>query len=62
MKGCCAVYKASDGIHYLDHDGMTFSGSKLDSNNCLDVVFLNGKLIKETSLEDIRRNLYGDKF
>lgn len=62
MKGCCAVYEASDGIHYLDHDGMTFSGSKLDSNNCLDVVFLNGKLIKETSLEDIRRNLYGDKF
>lgn len=62
MKGCCAVYKDSDGIHYLDHDRMTFSDSKLDSNNCLDVVFLNGKLIKETSLESIRKNLYENKF
>jgi nicotinamide phosphoribosyltransferase len=62
MKGCCAVYKNSESIHYLDHDGMTFSDSKLDNNNCLDVVFLNGKLIKETSLESIRKNLYGNKF
>lgn len=58
-KGCIVV--APDGQSYTD--GYTYEEAHYsDNNNLLELVFMNGKMIKETSLAEIRKNMYGDKF
>ena len=52
QKGCCIV--AEDGLNYTDgHDWATAS----TEDNLLKLIFKDGKMIKEFSLYDIRKNL-----
>ena len=63
MKGCCLIRKSSDTedpFYYLDHDGLTYTESMNESE--LETVFIDGLLIKETSLNEIRDRLYQGKF
>lgn len=63
MKGCCAIRKSIDNeepFYYLDHDGLTYTESINESE--LETVFIDGLLIKETSLNEIRDRLYQGKF
>ena len=55
QKGCCIV--ALDGMGYTDE--YTFFETILaDKNNLLQPVFEDGKLLKEYTLDEIRKNLY----
>ena len=60
QKGCCIV--ALDGMSYTDEHTwddvcITFAG-----NNLLEVVFMNGKMVKEYTLAEVRKNMYpGDQ-
>ena len=54
QKGCCIV--ALDGMSYTDEhtwDDICFNGEDL-----LQPVFFDGKLIKEYTLDEVRKNLY----
>jgi nicotinamide phosphoribosyltransferase len=55
QKGCCIV--ALDGMSYVDENTHfeTILGS---DNNLLKPVFANGLLLKEYTLDEIRKNLY----
>jgi nicotinamide phosphoribosyltransferase len=56
QKGCCVV--APDGMSYTDEHTwddvcFTFAG-----DNLLKVVFANGKMVKEYTLAEVRKNMY----
>ena len=58
-KGCIIV--APDGKSYTD--GHTFEEAHGEGvENLLELVFKNGKMVKETSLKEIRERMYGGKF
>ncbi len=61
QKGCCVVTVDEEG-EWSYKDELTWNEVKTDSNNELKSVFCNGNMIKEFSLIDIRKNLYGEKF
>ena len=54
QKGCCIV--APDGNSYTD--GHTFEQSLDASEQLLTPVFFEGRMIKEYTLEEVRKNLY----
>jgi nicotinamide phosphoribosyltransferase len=53
QKGCCIV--DLDGQNYID--GQTYFSSQASSNNLLDLVFVDGEMIKDWSLDEVRQNL-----
>lgn len=59
QKGLCHVYKGSDG-KLTFKDGYT--SENLPMNNLLETVFRDGKLVKEQSLQEIRRVLNEGEF
>lgn len=61
QKGCCLVYRNSEG-EYTYQDGLTWSEAYSGTPNALQTVFLNGKLIKEESLNEIRQRLNNNNF
>lgn len=60
QKGCCAVH--FDGYDFSYVDGLTYQESLDDKMNLLIPVFADGKMLKEYSLDDIRRVLWQGKF
>lgn len=60
QKGCCSVH--FDGIDFSYVDGLTYQESMNDKMNLLIPVFADGKMLKEYSLDDIRRVLWYGKF
>lgn len=59
QRGLCYVYKGSDG-KLTFKDGYT--SENLPMNNLLETVFRDGKLVKEQSLQEIRRVLNEGEF
>lgn len=59
QRGLCHVYKESDG-KLTFKDGYT--SENLPMNNLLETVFRDGKLVKEQSLQEIRRVLNEGEF
>lgn len=59
QRGLCHVYKGSDG-KLTFKDGYT--SENLPMNNLLETVFRDGKLVKEQSLQEIRRVLNEGEF
>lgn len=57
-KGLC--YITNDGGNFVCHDGYT--SENLPMNNLLETVFRDGKLVKEQSLQEIRRVLNEGEF
>lgn len=58
-KGCIIV--APDGQSYTD--GHTYKEAHFyEALNLLQPVFINGKMVNEISLAEVRQNMYGDKF
>jgi nicotinamide phosphoribosyltransferase len=67
QRGCCAVYTTETDqngnyTYYQAHDNLTYEDSLNDTNNKLELVFSNGKLVKETSIMEIRDRLHKGKF
>ncbi len=60
QRGCCAVH--FDGSNYTCEDGLTFAEHDTDPQNLLIPVFRNGRMLKEYSLQDVRRILWHGKF
>ena len=61
QRGCCRVFWRSKMDNLITYeDGLTYEES-LD-NNLMEVVFRDGKLIKEYSLSDIRNRLHNNNF
>jgi nicotinamide phosphoribosyltransferase len=59
QKGCCIV--SPDGEGYTDEH--TFEEAHGPAaENLLELVFRDGKMIKETSLKEIRTRMYGEDF
>jgi nicotinamide phosphoribosyltransferase len=58
QKGCCVVWELNDEIHFAD--GLTWE--EASRANMLQKVFENGKMVKETSLKEIRNRLYNNNF
>jgi len=61
QKGCCEVQTDEEGELYYD-DGLTWKEVEENPNNRLKTVFENGKMIKEYSLNEIRKTLHDGKF
>ena len=60
QRGCCDVYYDRDG-RLTYKDGYTWE--QVDSkNNCLKPVFIDGQMVKEQSISDIRKALHGGAF
>ena len=55
QKGMCYVYKENDNILYKDE--LTINEVNNLKDNLLETVFINGNLVKEYSLKDIRLKL-----
>lgn len=55
QKGCCIV--ALNGMNYTD-EHTYFETMLAKDNNLFELVFQNGKLIKEYTLDEVRKNLY----
>jgi nicotinic acid phosphoribosyltransferase len=55
QKGCCIV--APDGMSYTD-EYTHFETMLAGDNNLLEVVFKDGVLVKEYTLDEVRKNLY----
>lgn len=60
QKGCCVVRYTRDN-EMICEDGQTFEKTNC-YYNLLQLVFIDGKIVKEWSIQDIRKELYGDKF
>lgn len=58
QRGCCRVVKTDDGYDYVD--GLTWAEAQ-DSNE-LRTVFKDGKLEKQFTLDEVRKNLHGEAF
>jgi nicotinamide phosphoribosyltransferase len=61
QKGCCVVYTDETGEFYYE-DERTWDETVKDSNNKLQPVFRNGKMLKEYTLAEVRNTLHGGKF
>ena len=53
QKGCCKV--AMDGMSYVDQ--LTFFDANASPDNLLDLVYYNGEIVKEYTLDEVRENL-----
>lgn len=58
QKGMCYVYKDGEDILYKDE--LTIKEQEELCDNLLETVFSDGKLIKDYSLSEIRKDLYGE--
>lgn len=58
QKGCCRVFLDKNKIKFIDE--LTWKESK--SDNLLETVFKDGKMVKETSLKEIRNILNNKNF
>ena len=58
QKGCIVV--AADGQSYTDEH--TFEEAHVNKENLLELVFENGKMIKEQTLDEIRNRMYPEGF
>ena len=58
-KGCCVVLENQNGLYC--HDELNW-GDTYSPLNKMEVVFKDGKMIKEQSLKEIRNRLWGGKF
>ena len=54
QKGCCIV--ALDGMSYTDEH--TWDDVCFNDEDLLKTVFFDGKLVKEYTLDEVRKNLY----
>ena len=61
QKGCCVVKLDEDG-NYVYKDEYTWAEAVSDSENKLETIFKDGKMVKEQSLAEIRNILHGGKF
>ena len=61
QKGLCRVFTNEENkVIYEDgFDKVTFPHEK---ENLLKTVFVNGKMVKEYTLKEVRNNLYGGEF
>ena len=59
QRGCCCV--TFDGDKYSYVDGLTFAEHNTD-DNCLIPVFANGTMLKEYTLNEVRQNLWENRF
>ena len=59
QRGCCCV--TFDGDKYSYVDGLTFAEHNTD-DNCLIPVFANGTMLKEYALNEVRQNLWENRF
>ena len=62
QKGMCYVYKDGEDILYTDGHTMEELNEDKFSDNLLEVVFKDAKLIKDASLSVIRNRLHNGKF
>lgn len=60
QKGCCAVLKSNDKYSYVDE--LTFDESRDYNGNQFVTVFKDGKIVNETSLDNIRNTLWNGEF
>ncbi len=58
QKGLCYVYKEDGEIRYKDE----YTSATIPEGNMLEVVFRDGKLIKDYTLDEIRQRLNNGKF
>lgn len=58
QKGLCYVYEENGELKYKDE----FLAGTIPKNNLLRPVFRDGRILKETSLKEIRNRLHGGKF
>ena len=61
QKGCCIVVKDEEN-GYIYKDELTWEEAKNAEENELRTVFVDGKLVKEESLQQIRERLHGGGF
>ena len=61
QKGCCIVVKDEEN-GYIYKDELTWEEAKKAGENELRTVFVDGKLVKEESLQQIRERLHGGEF
>ena len=59
QRGCCCVTFNGDKYSYVD--GLTFAEHNTD-DNCLIPVFANGAMLKEYTLNEVRQNLWANRF
>jgi len=62
QKGCCAVHYNADRAAFEYTDGMSLDEAHSDPDNKLLPVFENGHMVREYTLDMVRRNLHGDTF
>lgn len=60
QKGLCYVYREGEDIVHIDHQ--TFEDIANKTDNLLETVFEDGKLVKEFSLAEIRNRLHKGAF
>lgn len=61
QKGCCIVFKNENG-NYAYRDELTWKQAQNSNINLLRTVFKDGEVIVESSLSEVRNNLYGGNF
>jgi nicotinamide phosphoribosyltransferase len=61
QKGCCLV-NLDENDNILFSDGHTWDEAKAANTNLLKPVFIDGHMVVEQSLKEIRDNLHGGKF
>ena len=61
QRGCCIVTK-DENQQLSFQDGYTWEQACESKDNLLDTVYINGKLIKEQSLREIREILHNGQF
>ena len=59
-KGCCIVKTTEDGKLYCEDEHLY--ADTLNEENELKVVFKDGKILKDYSLQEVRNRLHGGKF
>jgi len=61
QKGCCRVYL--NGVSEINFDdGLDWNAASEDETNLLQPIFIDGKMVREQSLSEIRSILHGGSF
>lgn len=60
QRGCCIVTENNGKLTYTD--GHTYADAFTNTNNLLQPVFRDGKMLKEYTLQEVRNRLHGGKF
>ena len=61
QRGMCVVLKGEDG-ELTYEDGLTFAEAEARTDNVMEVVFRDGKMVKEYGLQEIRALLHDGRF